>query len=109
MGLLDPSASSDSSQRQGTPPLVGRDAELGSLRNDSGRVVYGGHGGAGIGKTRLVEELARRATAAMGRPALAARCYEGEAGFSYAPVLSWLRQAGLADEAAHATDGCESA
>jgi DNA-binding SARP family transcriptional activator len=82
----------------GRSPLVGRDRELAALleRLDEGwfmAVV----GEAGIGKTRLVDELAVHARRA-GRRVLAARGYEGEEGLSFAPALSWLRQAGLNDE-----------
>lgn len=47
-------------------------------------------GEAGVGKTRLVEELARWA-ALLGIQMLAACCYPAEGSLPYAPVVSWLR------------------
>ena len=52
-------------------------------------------GEAGIGKTRLVEELAVHARRA-GRRVLVARGYEGEEGLSFAPALL-LASAGRPD------------
>jgi len=54
-------------------------------------------GEAGIGKTRLAEELLdwRRA---QGDLTLAARCYLGEV-ISYSPLATWLRAAGLVNQA----------
>ncbi len=77
--------------------LVGRDAELSNLLGlyDSlsadGRVVAL-VGEAGIGKTRLGEELLAH-VAARGRMALAVRCYEEERGLAYGVVLELVRSA----------------
>ncbi len=47
-------------------------------------------GEAGIGKTRLVEELARRA-AAEGHAVAYSRAYEAAGGLPWGPVVDWLR------------------
>jgi DNA-binding SARP family transcriptional activator len=47
-------------------------------------------GEAGIGKTRLAEELARWARW-QGAATAAARCYAAEGALAYAPVVQWLR------------------
>ena len=49
-------------------------------------------GEAGIGKTRLAEELLRHAQAS-GARAIATRCYAGEANITYGPFLDGLRVA----------------
>lgn len=78
-------------------PFVGRAAELLRLRaaydaaNRRGQVIAL-EGEAGIGKTRLAEELLAQ-TRARGAVALTARCYEGEAGLAYAPIAALLRPA----------------
>ena len=65
-----------------TTPFVGREGELAALTADldaaagrGGVVLVGGE--AGIGKTRLAEELAVQATA-RGALVLWGRCWEGE-------------------------------
>ncbi|HEY3061389.1 MAG TPA: AAA family ATPase [Chloroflexota bacterium] len=75
-------------------PLVGRQREWASLRKyfqagNSGSRVLLIVGEAGVGKTRLIEELVewRRAH---GDLAAAAACYRGGV-ISYAPVAAWLR------------------
>jgi DNA-binding SARP family transcriptional activator len=77
-------------------PLVGRQPEWARLRA-AWRLASGGQprfvfllGEAGIGKTRLAEELLEWA----GRQGIAcasARCYAGEGRLAYAPVVAWLR------------------
>lgn len=77
--------------------LVGRDAELRELvetydtLGSDGRVVAL-VGEAGIGKTRLADELLAHVTA-RGRMALAVRCYEEERGLAYGVVLELVRGA----------------
>jgi predicted ATPase len=73
-------------------PLVGRDAELNRLRESmdeawagQGRVVAV-IGEAGVGKTRLLAELATEAVARGGR-VLLGRCYEAE---QMLPFASWV-------------------
>ncbi len=80
-------------------PFVGRLRELKTLRATWGQVTSGGpdsarvaviSGEAGIGKSRLAEELliaARR----LGGVAAAARCFAGERPPPLAPVAEWLR------------------
>lgn len=77
-------------------PLVGRDAEWQHLRTAWTRVGSGPAklllltGEAGIGKTRLAEELlmwARR----QGITTATAVCYASENTLPYAPVIAWLR------------------
>ncbi len=79
------------------PPLPGRDRELAALTAAHAAAAGGGQlvvieGEAGIGKTRLFDELARRARAA-GAVVLAARCHGDEAGLPYGPVVELLRDA----------------
>ena len=78
-------------------PLVGRAESLATLtdahvgaRPDGGLAVIEGE--AGIGKTRLANELARQARTA-GAVVLAARCHDDEAGLPYGPVVELLREA----------------
>ena len=73
-----------------TAPFVGREAELASLTVDLDAAV-GGHGGVvllggepGIGKTRLAEELAAKATE-RGALVLWGRCWEGGCSSSWRP------------------------
>ena len=93
--LSGPSAL-DAPVPQPAAPLVGRGAEQAQLR-----VVYAAAGAgalaavegqAGIGKTRLADDLLAAARAA-GGVGLSARCYEGESGLAYAPVAALLRAA----------------
>jgi len=78
-------------------PLVGRERELAALAGahaasrPEGRLAVI-EGEAGIGKTRLFEELARRAIAD-GAVVLAVQCHDDEAGLPYGPVVELLRAA----------------
>lgn len=77
-------------------PLVGRRAEWSQMQAAWRRATQGHpqlvllSGEAGIGKTRLAEELeawVRR----QGMTTASARCYSAEGRLPYAPVASWLR------------------
>ncbi len=78
------------------PAFVGRGADLAALVAAYDDVTIDGRvalveGEAGIGKTRLVEELAGRAQRA-GATVGWARGYEDEAGLPYRPVVDLLRE-----------------
>ncbi len=80
-------------------PMVGRDAPLAGLLAGHAAAASDGRvafivGEAGIGKSRLAEEVAR-AVAATGGRTLLARAYASEAGIAYGSILGLLR-AGLA-------------
>jgi DNA-binding NarL/FixJ family response regulator len=84
-------------QRVSCPVLVGRDAEVARLRAAIERAAAGQPatvlvaGEAGIGKTRLVTEVASYA-AGLGVVALAGGCLDvGEGVLAYAPVVEALR------------------
>lgn len=81
-------------------PLVGRTTEWQALIG-RWRTAAAGQarmifilGEAGIGKTRLVEELAAWATRQGIRTAVA-HCYASEGGLPYAPAVAWLRALNL--------------
>jgi DNA-binding SARP family transcriptional activator/tetratricopeptide (TPR) repeat protein len=78
------------------PALIGRRAEW-QAAHSTWEEVAGGHarllcvtGEAGIGKSRLVEELARRA-AADGYAVAYGRAYEAAGRPPWGPVIDWLR------------------
>jgi DNA-binding CsgD family transcriptional regulator len=79
-----------------TTPFVGRAGELAALTTDLDAAV-GGHGGValvagepGIGKTRLVEELAGRAVG-RGAVVLWGRCWEGAGAPAFWPWVQVIR------------------
>ncbi len=78
------------------PPLVGRSTEWQALINGWYRASSGMPqcllltGEAGIGKTRLAEELLAW-VARQGHGAVAAHCYAAEGALAYAPIVAWLR------------------
>jgi DNA-binding SARP family transcriptional activator len=80
--------------------LTGRDAELGALTGDLEHALAGTTcmamvlGEAGVGKTRLVEELLAVAVS-RGCIALQTRAYETEQGLPFALWVSALRSAGV--------------
>jgi DNA-binding SARP family transcriptional activator len=81
-------------------PLVGRHSEWQVLLN-AWRVAASGatrlfvvRGEAGIGKTRLAEELIDWC-GLNGVTALTARCYAGQGNLAYAPIAAWLRDEAL--------------
>ncbi|MEO6471744.1 MAG: AAA family ATPase [Aeromicrobium sp.] len=78
-------------------PFVGRVRELPALfdayvgaRSNGGLAVIEGE--AGIGKTRLADELVKRVRGS-GGVVLAARCHDDEVGLPYGPVVELLREA----------------
>ena len=78
-------------------PLVGREREWRALLAEHGACVTDGRlvvieGEAGVGKTRLGEELAAAARAG-GTVAAVARSYEGESGIAFGLVAAALRAA----------------
>ena len=80
----------------GASSLVGRQRAWSELRS-AWRVASAGEprfvlisGEAGIGKTRLAEELSQWASRQGARTAVA-RCYAGEGELAYSPVAAWLR------------------
>jgi DNA-binding SARP family transcriptional activator/Tfp pilus assembly protein PilF len=78
-------------------PLVGRAEEWETLLHAYKKVSADGYlfvlkGEAGIGKTRLAEEFLAYVQA-KGGTALPARCYEGESGLAYGPLIDGLRAA----------------
>jgi len=82
------------------PPLVGREVELGRLRDALGEAWTGGGrvvaviGEAGIGKSRLLAELAAEAGRRGGGIVLG-RAYESEQILPLGPVISALRDGGV--------------
>ena len=83
-------------------PLVGREREWRQLLGAWRAAIAAGaphvvilRGEAGIGKTRLVEELLQWA-ARQGIASAHARCYAAEGELAYAPVTAWLRGRTLA-------------
>jgi DNA-binding SARP family transcriptional activator len=102
-GTLVPAAPEDrppppvEPSRQAELPLVGRANELDALvgawraaASDGRLAVIEGE--AGIGKTRLAQELMRE-VAGGGGTVLSARCHEDEAGIPYGPVVTLLGEA----------------
>ena len=82
-------------------PLAGRDREMRELTviwnaiHDTGRVVTI-VGEAGIGKTRIASELIAIARE-LGASVVSCRCYDGESGLAYGPIIDGLRRS-LADD-----------
>jgi len=76
-------------ERVSSERFVGRAAELAALEADGGAVLVAGD--AGVGKSRLIGELERRARAA-GKLVLVGECVElAEGELPYAPIVSALR------------------
>ncbi|PWT82819.1 MAG: hypothetical protein C5B57_08040 [Blastocatellia bacterium] len=81
-------------------PLVGRQPEWNALLNAWGIAAAGRtqlfliRGEAGIGKTRLAEELVDWSRL-NGITSVTARCYAGEGGLGYAPIAGWLKSDAL--------------
>jgi DNA-binding SARP family transcriptional activator/tetratricopeptide (TPR) repeat protein len=95
---IEPPAVEAPSAPVGRIPLVGRDGDLAVLVEahssaaDDGAVAIV-EGEVGIGKTRLSEAVAAEATL-RGARVVGARCYSGEQGVAYSPIIALLR-AGL--------------
>jgi DNA-binding SARP family transcriptional activator len=77
-------------------PLAGRSAEWSTLRN-AWQAASGGaqrllliRGEAGIGKTRLAEELVEWCRS-RGAGVVTTRCYAGDGRLAYAPIGAWLQ------------------
>jgi DNA-binding SARP family transcriptional activator len=77
-------------------PLIGRLAELGTLRETWQAAVAGRHGvvlvegSAGVGKTRLVTEVAEMARQ-QGAVVVSTQCFAAPGRLALAPVADWLR------------------
>ncbi len=82
----------------GEPELVGRERELAALYVWQQGIVSGAaplhllRGEAGMGKSRLIREVAARAAAA-GHSVAVARCYAGPGRIALSPVAEWLGSA----------------
>ena len=78
-------------------PLVGRKAEWAKLRGAWQRAASGHPslllltGEAGVGKTRLLEELLERAAIDDGACAARSSCYAGDRPLAYTAAADWLR------------------
>lgn len=93
-----PPARNPTAGRPGQPyaPLIGRSAEFGALRatwqaaadGRPGAVLV--EGGAGVGKTRLVSEVAELARQ-QGAIVVATQCFAAPGRLALAPVADWLR------------------
>jgi DNA-binding SARP family transcriptional activator/tetratricopeptide (TPR) repeat protein len=85
----------------GDAPFIGRQAELAALRSAwasarNGPRVMIVAGEAGLGKSRVVDELARSVGREMGTVAKA-RCFPSMDRLTLAPVVEWLRSRPLRD------------
>ncbi len=77
-------------------PVVGRSDEWAILLNAYNAVETDGHvlvieGEAGIGKTRLAQEFIAHSQE-RGAIVISIRCYQGESGMAYAPIVEALRK-----------------
>ncbi len=86
--------------REPGAPLLGRQTEWQHLQEAWYRAQDGQphimllSGEAGIGKTRLAEEM-EIWVSRQGKTAIRARCYNAEGRLAYAPVTTWLRSAAV--------------
>jgi predicted ATPase/DNA-binding XRE family transcriptional regulator len=104
-----PAPSGDRERTPAAPPLVGRLAEWSRLRAAWERAVLGQAGfalltgDAGIGKSRLAEELSTWAQR-QGVATAKTRSYAAEGRLSLAPVSEWLRSDALSPHLARLED-----
>lgn len=95
-----PAIPQEKAQPDGASPLVGRGEEWEALRGAWRRAAEGESllaviaGEAGIGKSRLCEEL-RDWVGRQGIAAAASRCYSAAGGLAYAPIVELLRSQAL--------------
>lgn len=88
-----------------TVPLIGRSAELSALRNTWRAALAGSpgiavvRGGPGVGKSRLVAELARIANR-QGAVVASSQCFGTAGRLALAPVADWLRTSAVQSAAA---------
>lgn len=77
-------------------PFLGRDREWAVVLQSWAQAINDGshvlllYGDAGIGKTRLAQELIKNITK-RGFVSASASCYAGESRLAYVPVIEWLR------------------
>jgi len=96
MDASSPPKSTSLTPRGAGAPLIGRKQEWGQLQTVWRRAASGHphmvvlSGEAGIGKTRLAEELVAWA-GRQGMTTASAHCYAAEGRLAYAPVAAWFR------------------
>jgi DNA-binding SARP family transcriptional activator/predicted ATPase len=96
----DAAAPASALPRTAVYPLAGRKAEWSVLRNAWQAASAGRQrlllirGEAGIGKTRLAEELVEWCRSRGGR-VVTTRCYAGDGRLAYAPIGAWLQSEAL--------------
>ena len=92
----------------GRPPFVGRETQLGALMSAVNAAELGENvlvliaGEPGIGKTRLVAELAARVSARVSARTVWATCWEGDGVPAYWPWRQLVRAVSEVDEPAMA-------
>jgi DNA-binding SARP family transcriptional activator len=97
-----PPARDPTARRPGQPraPLIGRSVEFGALRETWQAAAAGRpgavlvEGGAGVGKTRLVSEVAELARQ-QGAIVVVTQCFAAPGRLALAPVADWLRDPGV--------------
>ncbi len=107
------SASSSGRRSSAARSLVGREGDWSVLMNAWDATKSGGArlvliaGEAGIGKTRLVEELAQW-MAQQGHATATARSYAAEGALAFGPVIEWLRSDALRNSVAELDNATQS-
>ena len=98
--LLDEKPSISPLAESSNLPLVGRDDQWKQLATAWRKACSGKlsfvliEGEAGIGKTRLAEEL-QASVERQGKRSVFARCYRAESNLAYSPLATWLRAISL--------------